>query len=119
MTGKIFRSIMAAVLAVLLASLVIIAGCFYDYFTAVQENQLIDELSLAADGTSLGGEAYLAGLNSTHYRLTWVAPDGTVLYDTQADAAQMENHAGRDEIRQAMETGSGSGSRCWWCCWRR
>ena len=111
MTGKIFRSIMAAVLAVLLASLVIIAGCFYDYFTAVQENQLIDELSLAADGTSLGGEAYLAGLNSTHYRLTWVAPDGTVLYDTQADAAQMENHAGRDEIRQAMETGSGSGSR--------
>ena len=39
------------------------------------------------------------------------ASDGTVLYDTQADAAQMENHLEREEVREALETGTGSSSR--------
>lgn len=111
MTHKIFKSMMAAMLAVLLAALVIIAGCFYDYFATVQENQLTDELSLAAGGVESSGKDYLAALASNHYRLTWVAADGTVLYDTQADAAQMENHAEREEIRQALQNGTGSSSR--------
>ena len=111
MTHKIFKSMMAAMLAVLLAALVIIAGCFYDYFATVQENQLSDELSLAAGGVESSGKDYLAVLASNHYRLTWVAADGTVLYDTQADAAQMENHAEREEIRQALQNGTGSSSR--------
>ena len=111
MTHKIFKSMMAAMLAVLLAALVIIAGCFYDYFATVQENQLSDELSLAAGGVESSGKDYLAALASNHYRLTWVAADGTVLYDTQADAAQMENHAEREEIRQALQNGTGSSSR--------
>ena len=48
MTKKIFRSILIASSAVLLASLVIIMGCLYDYFGVVQEHQLKDELRLAA-----------------------------------------------------------------------
>lgn len=57
------------------------------------------------------GDDYLARLRSTASRLTWVAADGTVLYDTQADAAAMENHAGRQEIREALTGGSGSSVR--------
>lgn len=34
-----------------------------------------------------------------------------MLRDTQADAASMENHAQREEIRQALTTGSGSSVR--------
>ena len=48
MTKKIFRSILAAAAAVLLASLAIVMGCLYDYFGTVQERQLKDELRLAA-----------------------------------------------------------------------
>ena len=48
MTKKIFQSIMLTAGAVLLASLVIILGCLYDYFQGVQQDQLRDELSLAA-----------------------------------------------------------------------
>ncbi len=37
-------------------------------------------------------------------RITVIDPDGTVLYDNEENAALMENHAGRSEVRQAIET---------------
>ena len=44
MTGKIFRSTLAASLTVLLASLLVITGCLYTYFGTVREQQLQTEL---------------------------------------------------------------------------
>ena len=52
MTSKIFKSILSVALAVLTASLVIITGVLYQYFGTMQESQLRDELSLAAEATS-------------------------------------------------------------------
>lgn len=40
-------------------------------------------------------------------RVTWVAADGTVLYDNDTSAGNLENHANRPEIREAFETGTG------------
>ena len=112
MTKKIFRSTVAVGLAVLLASLVIIMGALYTYFGHVQEQQLRDELSIAAAAMESGdGEAYLSKLHSDNYRITWLRADGTVLYDTKADAAAMENHAQREEVRQALANGAGESSR--------
>ena len=112
MTKKIFRSTVAVGLAVLLASLVIIMGALYTYFGHVQEQQLRDELSIAAAAMESGdGEAYLSKLHSDNYRITWLRADGTVLYDTKADAAAMENHARREEVRQALTNGTGESSR--------
>lgn len=111
MTKKIFRSILTVAMAVLLAGLLIITSCLYDYFDGVQGDQLRDELNLAAIGTEQLGEAYLEQLNEKTGRLTWVDADGTVLYDTQVDASTMENHADREEIREALETGTGSSTR--------
>ena len=103
MTKRIFRSMIVTAGAVLLATLVIIMGCLYEYFCGVQEQQLKDELSLAVAAMQQGeGEPYLQSLNSDRYRLTWVAADGTVLYDTRTDAETMENHAQRQEIQQAL-----------------
>ena len=112
MTKRIFRSMIVTAGAVLLATLVIIMGCLYEYFCGVQEQQLKDELSLAAAAMQQGeGETYLQSLNSDRYRLTWVAADGTVLYDTRTDAETMENHAQRQEIQQALLAGQGESSR--------
>ena len=55
MTKKIFRSILLAAVSALLASLVIIMGCLYDYYKGVQEKQLRDELRLASYGVEAGG----------------------------------------------------------------
>ena len=110
MTKRIFRSILLAVLAVLLASLVIILGLMYEYFAGVQESQLKDELGVAAAAVETGGEDYLAALDSL-YRFTWIAPDGSVLYDTGADSQTLENHAERTEVRDALRSGEGESVR--------
>ena len=111
MSRKIFRSVFLVAGVVLLASIVIIMGCLYDYFGTLQEKQLTDEAALAAAGVEEDGLIYLEKIHSERYRLTWIAPDGSVLYDTQADASQMENHANRTEVRQALETGTGKSHR--------
>ena len=111
MTKKIFRSTLLVAVCALLASLVLVMGCLYDYFAGLQSQALRDELTLAASGVSQGGENYLDMIDSNRYRLTWIAPDGTVLYDTQADASTMENHAAREEVQQALATGEGESSR--------
>ena len=111
MTSKIFKSILSVAIAVLLASFVIIIGVLYPYFGDVQETQLKDELSLAASATEQLGESYLEGLDYTRYRLTWIDADGTVLFDSHADAAAMENHADREEIKAALVSGNGSSTR--------
>lgn len=111
MTSKIFRSIFATSIVVLLATLVIITSFLYDYFTDIQINQIKDELSIASVGTEQSGEKYLENLKSDNFRLTWIAGDGTVLFDSQADKLTMDNHLNREEIKEAFETGKGSSSR--------
>ena len=111
MTRRIFRSTLLVGVVVLLAALALVVGVLYSYFGRVQESQLRDELSLAAVGVTQSGEDYLRQLESDQYRITWVAADGSVLYDTQADASAMENHAQREEVRQALANGAGESSR--------
>lgn len=111
MTKKIFRSIFLAVIGVLLACLVIILGVMYEYFVSQQKLKLESLTDLAAQGVSDEGMAYLDGLDVSGVRLTWIAADGTVLYDNQADAAAMENHAGRAEVQEALDTGVGESER--------
>ena len=81
MTKKIFQSILLVAGCVLLASLLIIVGFLYDYFGGVEKNQLRDELSLAAAAVEDGGTDYLSQLTADRCRLTWIAADGSVLYD--------------------------------------
>ena len=118
MTKKIFRSILLAAVSVLLASLVIIMGCLYDYYRNVQEKQLRDELRLASYGVEADGLDYLEQLASPYrfpstadFRLTWIAADGEVLFDTHVPAAEMENHAGRAEVKEALAEGESGGVR--------
>jgi two-component system, OmpR family, phosphate regulon sensor histidine kinase PhoR len=44
-------------------------------------------------------------------RITLVSPDGKVLADSQEDPVKMDNHTGRPEIREALETGVGRAVR--------
>ena len=111
MTKRIFRATLLVGVAVLIASLALVMGVLYSYFGRVQESQLRDELSLAAVGVEKNGTDYLRALQSHQYRITWVRADGTVVYDTQADAETMENHAQRQEVQQALAAGEGESSR--------
>ena len=111
MTSKIFRSTVFVAVVVLLCSLGIVIGVLYNHFTGVQVQQLKDELSLAVTGTEQYGNAFLENVEADRFRVTWIDTDGTVLFDTQVDQNTMENHADREEIREAFATGSGSAVR--------
>ena len=111
MHKKIFRSSMLVTLLVLLSSVVMMMGILYDYF----ESQLINELKREAAYISIAieneGIEYLDSIENENERITMIAPDGTVIADTVADAESLENHSNRDEVKQAMQNGSGTSSR--------
>ena len=111
MTKKIFKSIVLVAGVVLLASIVIIMGVLYQYFGEVQENQMKDELSISSVAVEEDGVTYLSKLESNRYRITWIKADGTVIYDTKNGADTMENHADREEVREALSSGEGEGTR--------
>jgi len=111
MTKKIFHSIFIVALVVLLASIGIATSFLYDYFNDSQVKRLKAELSLVADTVNEVGVEYFENFDSTVFRFTVVDTDGTVLYDTQANALEMENHADREEIAEAFEDGKGSSAR--------
>ncbi len=111
MTKRIFRAIMLVAGIILLASLIIAMDCLYEYFASLQENELKDQLELAAAGVEQGGEEYLSRLAGERYRLTWIAADGTVKFDNQSDASTLDNHAEREEVKQALESGEGHSTR--------
>ncbi len=111
MTKRIFRSIGFVAIAVFLASLILIMGVLYDYFSGVQQRQLQMQLELAAQGVANEETAYFDDLKVRDYRITWIAADGTVLYDSDALSSDMENHLEREEIKEALATGHGESRR--------
>lgn len=111
MTKKIFRSICLVALAVLIASIVLIMGVLYGYFTDMQHDQLRMQTELAAQGVNHEGTAYFDQLSARDYRITLIEPDGRVIYDSEADSGEMENHLEREEVQEALDSGYGESER--------
>ncbi|MDD7365892.1 MAG: ATP-binding protein [Clostridiales bacterium] len=111
MTEKIFRSIILTAVIVLIGCFIAVATVQYGYFTNLQRQELTAELNLAAPSVERDGLDYLESLEDTASRVTWVAADGRVLFDSDASADEMGNHADRSEIAEALETGSGESER--------
>ncbi len=111
MTRKIFQSIVTVAITVLLAGITIIMGVFYEYFGNIQKNQLTDELQLASTSVSKEGIEFLEQLEPQNYRLTWIAEDGTVIYDSETGTENVENHKDRQEVQEAFEKGEGQSTR--------
>ena len=110
MTAKLFRTSMAVAVSVMVLSIALFMGMLYQYFSDQMMTELESETWLVSRGVELDGMDYLNGLHTTS-RVTWVAADGTVLYDNEADASTMENHADREEIREALTSETGTAQR--------
>ncbi len=112
MTKRIFRAILTVALGVLAAALVMILGALYSHFANAQFAQLREETALVAHGVENEGIAYFDGLDGkTECRITWIAADGSVLYDNRSDSGAMVNHLERAEVQAALKTGYGESSR--------
>lgn len=111
MTKKIFHSILLVACTVLLACYLVILTSLNDYFTSLRKSQLKTQLSFASTAVEDEGIEYLKNVENGEYRLTLIDTDGTVLYDTNADAAAMENHSDRREFQEAFLSGYGESHR--------
>ena len=112
MTKRIFRSIFAVALTILLAALLFLMSVVNTHFTEVQFAQLRVETALASHAVTNEGASYFDKLDDTiNCRITWIAADGTVLYDNLSDSDTMVNHLHRQEVQSALATGYGQSAR--------
>lgn len=111
MSSKIFKSVFFASMLILLISFLMIFGVLFDYF----ENQMFSELQSEANYISYAikneGISYLDNFKENGKRITLISSNGTVLADTSADADELENHADRKEIKDAIKNGFGKSER--------
>lgn len=111
MTKRIFKSICIVAISVFLASLIFIIGILYNYFSDTQVSQLKSQALFVAQGVEKIGTDYIDGLDVSNYRITWINADGSVKYDSEKNASEMENHLEREEIKEAFQNGYGEALR--------
>ncbi|WP_405746484.1 sensor histidine kinase [Anaerovibrio slackiae] len=104
--GIVGGALMAFILATGL-----IMGTTFAYFADVQRQQLKTETEMAALAVDALQTGYLEKLPEENYRVTWISPDGQVLYDSDMAASQMENHLEREEVQAALRKGYGESQR--------
>lgn len=111
MYKKIFRSTFAVAVMVLLMSVVLIMGILFEYFEGQLQNELKTEASYISQGLKNDGIEYFDDFNSKTRRISLITPDGTVIFDTNADKSKLDNHLQREEVQQAIKSGSGTSVR--------
>lgn len=111
MTKRIFSGSFLTAATALVLSAALWISIMYDQLADAARANLAEAAARMAVGMAYGGEAYLRAMPHGQMRITWIAADGTVLFDNTTDAATLENHADRAEVRQALAGQEGQSER--------
>ena len=111
MTGKIFKSTFLTSVLVLIISLVLTMGILFSFFEGQIKKELQSEADYIEYAVTQHEEGFFKNFSSGEKRITLIGADGTVLEDTSANPAEMDNHADREEVKDALEKGSGTSVR--------
>lgn len=112
MKKRIFSSMVALVGSAMILCFVFVTGLLYEHFNRLQIEQLKETTSYVEQGYEKAGIDYFTNLHTGSNRITLIAADGTVLYDSgEKDVSRMENHANREEVQQAQKNGIGVSRR--------
>lgn len=116
LSSIIFRAL--TMFAVGVAVVATLAAAFVFHATLVDDakHELTDQCatiaaSLNSDDTTDTDQDIVRMLTPQKMRATLVAPDGTVIYDTKFEASSLPNHADRQEIQEALSSGTGETER--------
>lgn len=112
MVRRFFRSIAITAVLVALLTALLAGGTMYLAHERGIRKELrreVEYLCLALEAAGEDPECLAAAADGN--RITLVAADGTVIFDSFADAMRLENHASRPEIAQAMAEGWGESAR--------
>ena len=111
MRKKIFLNMCLTALITVLLATVLTTVVYYSDFAGHMEDEVRETADSIKPAVEQLGAGYLESLKNPKNRLTLIDGDGTVLYDSQADAAAMENHGDREEVREALASGAGEVTR--------
>ena len=112
MRKKLFRSLVLFSLLIAMLLSILLIGGMYMYFRNQLQTQLESEAAQLALQLKEQDDP-VAYLQSAVFfnRVSLIRQDGMVVFDSDADVAQMENHAERPEIIDAFADGQGNASR--------
>ena len=111
MNKTIFRSVLVSCIIVMVFSLAVTLAFLNSYFINIEFENLRAQTELMAQAIDKLGMSYFDSFDSSVYRITWVGSDGDVIYDTDAEQSEMENHLDRPEIQDAAQHGHGEDRR--------
>ena len=104
-------SIVITALVAFVIALALIVATMYSYFANVQRQQLRTETEMASLAVNNQQLRYLESLPKGDYRITWISANGQVLYDSEKESAELENHLAREEVKIALIRGYGESQR--------
>ena len=114
---SLFRRVFGTIFVVAVVVVVVLTAAGTAYLQRnladVTRAELHDEAAFMASALNRTEDdiATIESLSLQGKRVTLIAPDGTVVYDSEEPAAQMENHAGRPEVAAALAQGQGASER--------
>ena len=114
MRKRIFHSMLLLAIVTILTGALLSGAVAHAVLTERVHAEVRSEARIISQLLPEGGAQELfaeAGRANPATRLTLIAPDGAVLFDSVADPATMENHAGRPEVQLAMQVGTGAKTR--------
>ncbi len=116
LSTKIFSSVLVFTLLAVVVFSGMVALIFYVSYEEDAEAELLGQAVAVASVLDVVDGSERIGLLESQFeggaRLTYVAPDGTVLYDSVlVDISATENHADRLEVAQALTQGQASDIR--------
>lgn len=113
MRRKIQRSMILVITATMVVSLALLTLVVYRQDVGLMEGEIQQEAEYIAAAIEVSGYEYLENMeiDQSDTRVTWIDEDGEVLFDSEVGKQEMENHAGRPEVRQALAKGEGQDIR--------
>ncbi|MCM8900047.1 PAS domain S-box protein [Caldicoprobacter algeriensis] len=113
MKRRIFLSMcLLAILTVLLSSMLTFVVMYKEIFYIMQQ-EIEKEASYIAASLETAEDPclFLQNVSTKAHRITLIANDGTVLFDSAERAENMENHRNRPEVSAALKNGIGKSVR--------
>lgn len=109
MRKRIQRSMILVIATTLVITYAITTFVIYRQTMGIMEDEIRQEADYIIEAVKISGERYLEDLDAVrrNTRVTLIASDGDVKYDSKEDDVTLENHKDRPEVKQAIKSGSG------------
>ncbi len=113
MKSRIQRSMVLIICSTLILGYALFVALIYSENLEAMKEDVELEAEYISTAINASDDEYLLDVSAylQDSRITLIDSEGVVLFDTEEDASVMENHGGRVEVQEALESGSGYDTR--------